>query len=183
MANKNTARVTRMQDRSARATMEPTARFQTRIDISDESKAQLIELLNARLADSMDLYSQAKFAHWNVKGKDFYQVHLLFDAVAEHVEEGIDLIAERITALGGRANGTLRQAAESSSIGEYQIEALTSMEHVNALAEQVAKVGNAAREAIDQCDELDDQASADLFTEIVRQLDKDLYFLESHIQI
>ena len=183
MPRNQPAKLTKINDRSTRASMDPTARFQSRIAISDESKAQLIPLLNARLADSMDLYSQAKFAHWNVKGKDFYQVHLLFDVVAEHVEEGIDLIAERITALGGRANGTLRQAAEASSIGEYQVEALTSMEHVNALAEQVAKVGNAAREAIDQCDELEDQASADLFTEIVRQLDKDLYFLESHIQI
>jgi starvation-inducible DNA-binding protein len=177
MARNNTARVTRIPDRGA------LARFETRIDISDDAKAELIELLNARLADNMDLYSQAKFAHWNVKGKDFYQVHLLFDAVAEHVEDGIDLIAERVTALGGRANGTLRQAADASSIGEYQLDALASMEHVNALAEQVGKVTNAAREAINRCDELGDVASSDLFTEIVRQLDKDLYFLESHIQI
>ena len=156
--------------------------FETRIDIPAENRQQIIEILNARLADTLDLYTQTKFAHWNVKGKDFYQVHLLFDAIAEHVEEGIDLIAERITALGGVAHGTLREAANNSSLSEYNLNARSSMEHVEALAEQVATVANAAREAIDQTDELEDQGTADLFTEIVRTLDKDLYFLESHLQ-
>jgi starvation-inducible DNA-binding protein len=156
--------------------------FDTRIDIPAENRQQIVEILNARLADTLDLYTQTKFAHWNVKGKDFYQVHLLFDVIAEHVEEGIDLIAERITALGGVANGTLREAAANSSLSEYNLNARSSMEHVQALAEQVAAVANAAREAIDQTDELEDKGTADLFTEIVRTLDKDLYFLESHLQ-
>lgn len=158
------------------------ARFETRIDIPERNRQQLCELLNQRLADSMDLYSQAKFAHWNVKGKDFYQVHLLFDTVAEHVEEGIDLIAERVTALGGIARGTIRQAAEASALDEYDLDANSSMEHVRALADRLAEVANSAREAIDQADELEDQATADLFTDIVRQLDQDLYFLEAHLQ-
>lgn len=156
--------------------------FQTRINIPSENRQQIIVILNARLADTLDLYTQTKFAHWNVKGKDFYQVHLLFDAIAENVEEGIDLIAERITALGGVANGTLREAAANSSLSEYNLEARTSMDHVGALAEQVAAVANAAREAIDQTSDLGDQGTSDLFTEIVRTLDKDLYFLESHLQ-
>jgi starvation-inducible DNA-binding protein len=156
--------------------------FETRIDIPESNRRRIIDILNARLADNLDLYTQTKFAHWNVKGKDFYQVHLLFDAIAEHVEEGIDLIAERITALGGVANGTLREAAANSSLSEYNLQARTSMEHVEALAEKVAAVANAAREAIDRTDELEDMGTADLFTEIVRTLDKDLYFLESHLQ-
>jgi len=156
--------------------------FETRIDIPAKNREQIIAILNARLADTMDLYSQTKFAHWNVKGKDFYQVHLLFDAIAEHVEEGVDLIAERITALGGVANGTLRQAAEASSLSEYDFSATGSMDHVAALAERVAAVANAAREAIDQTDELEDKGTSDLFTEIVRTLDKDLYFLEAHLR-
>jgi starvation-inducible DNA-binding protein len=158
------------------------ALFDTRIDIPAGNRQEIIEILNARLSDTLDLYTQTKFAHWNVKGKDFYQVHLLFDAVAEHVEEGIDLIAERITALGGVANGTLREAAANSSLSEYNLGARTSMEHVAAVADQVAVVANAAREAIDQTDDLEDKGTSDLFTEIVRTLDKDLYFLESHLQ-
>lgn len=156
--------------------------FETRIDIPSPNREKLIALLNARLADSIDLYTQTKFAHWNVKGKDFYQVHLLFDAIAEHVEEAVDLIAERVTALGGVANGTLREAAAASSLDEYDLNARGSMEHVNALLNQLATVANAVREAIDQADELDDKGTSDLFTEIVREMDKDIYFLEAHLQ-
>jgi starvation-inducible DNA-binding protein len=130
----------------------------------------------------LDLQSQAKFAHWNVKGKDFYQVHLLFDTIAEHAEEAIDLIAERITGLGGKAFGTIRQAAGSTTLEEYPAEITGSMEHVAALADRVAAASNVMREAIDQSDDLEDKGTADIFTEIVRQLDKDLYFLEAHLQ-
>lgn len=161
---------------------ESRSTFETLIAIPARNREQIIAVLNARLADSLDLYSQAKFAHWNVKGKDFYQVHLLFDSIAEHVEEGVDLIAERITALGGIANGTLRQATEASSLSEYDLSASGSMDHVAALARQLAAVANAAREAIDQTDELEDKGTSDLFTEIVRTLDKDLYFLEAHLR-
>jgi len=156
--------------------------FQTRINIPEENREQLTELLNARLADSLDLYTQTKFAHWNVKGKDFYQVHLLFDSIAEHVEEDIDLIAERITALGGVAQGTLRQAAGMSSLPEFDVQGSDSMDYVRALADRVGVVANSIREAIDQSDELEDMGTADLFTEIVRTLDKDLYFLEAHLR-
>ena len=156
--------------------------FETRINLPRENREQLTELLNARLADAMDLYSQTKFAHWNVKGKDFYQVHLLFDTIAEDVEDGIDLLAERVTALGGVARGTLRQAAEASSVPEFEVSGNGSMDFVRALADHVGTVANSVREAIDQSSELDDQGTADIFTEIVRALDKDLYFLEAHLQ-
>jgi len=87
-----------------------------------------------------------------------------------------------VTALGGVARGTLRQAAEASSLREFDVEGTGSMDYVRALADRVATVANSVREAIDQADELEDQGTADLFTEIVRTLDKDLYFLESHLQ-
>jgi starvation-inducible DNA-binding protein len=159
-----------------------TAMFESMVNIPAESRRALIELLNARLVDAIDLQSQTKFAHWNVKGRDFYQLHLLFDSIAEHLEEGVDLIAERITALGGRANGTARQAAANSSLKEYDLNALNGMEHVRALADRLASLSNATREAIDRSDDLGDKGTSDLFTEIVRTADKDLYFLESHLQ-
>lgn len=159
------------------------AMFESMVNIPAESRRALIELLNGRLVDTIDLQSQAKFAHWNVKGHDFYQLHLLFDSIAEHLEEGVDLIAERITALGGRANGTARQAAANSSLKEYDLNALHGMEHVRVLADRLASLSNAAREAIDRSDDLGDKGTSDLFTEIVRTADKDLYFLESHLQV
>ncbi|MCU1311756.1 MAG: starvation/stationary phase protection protein Dps [Candidatus Angelobacter sp.] len=156
--------------------------FETRIDIEDESREQVIAILNSRLADSLDVQTQTKFAHWNVKGNDFYQLHLLFDEIAEHLEDAVDLIAERATALGGRANGTVRQAAKNSQIEEYDLDAVKGMDHVRALSDRLATFANICRGTIDETDELGDKATADVFTEIVRQADKDLYFLESHIQ-
>jgi len=122
--------------------------FESKIKIPANNRHALIELLNARLADTIDLHTQAKFAHWNVKGEGFYPLHLLFDSIAEHVEASLDLIAERITALGGRANGTARQAVAKSSIKEYDLNVLHGMDHVRALLDRLATVANAGREAI-----------------------------------
>ena len=93
------------------ATQTSRTTFETRNDIADASREELVQLLNARLADTFDLYSQLKQAHWNVKGSDFIQLHLLYDQVAEGVLEYVDMIAERATALGGLALGTARMAA------------------------------------------------------------------------
>ena len=93
--------------------------FPTHIDIPAEKRAALIETLNRHLANTLDLYTQVKQAHWNVKGNDFYQLHLLFDEIAEEIEPFIDLLAERVTLLGGYANGTARMSAENSELPEY----------------------------------------------------------------
>lgn len=160
------------------ATQEKT--FKSSIEIPE--RAPLIEILNARLADSTDLKTQAKHAHWNVKGPNFIQLHELFDQIAPHFDEYADLLAERAAQLGGVANGTLRQAAAASSIPEYDLSAVDGTEHVKALVKNIAKFAKLVREAIDQADDLGDKDSADIFTEISRQVDKDLWFLEAHIQ-
>ena len=164
------------------ATLTQNNTFPTSIDIPESKRSRLIEILNARLADSTDLKTQTKFAHWNVKGPQFFQLHELFDQIAPHFDEYSDLIAERAVQLGGCASGTLRQAAAASSIPEYDFSAITGTEHVRALVKNVAKFAALVRDAIDQSDELDDKDTADIFTEISRQVDKDLWFLEAHIQ-
>lgn len=155
--------------------------FETRIDISQNHRTALVELLNQNLADVFDLYSQTKQAHWNVKGKDFYQLHLLFDQLAEEVFPFVDLIAERVTVLGGLAHGTARMAAASSRVPEFP-EAVNGMECVSALAERYAAAGQAARQAISEAEEHQDMDTADLFTDVSRTLDKSLWFLEAHLQ-
>lgn len=156
--------------------------FATSVNIPEETRQQVIDILNARLADTIDLKTQAKQAHWNVKGIQFFQLHELFDQIAEHLDAAADLLAERATALGGVANGTVRQAARASSIPEYDLKAVNGPDHVRALSERLAALTNAAREAVDRTDELGDVATSDLFTEIVRDADKDLWFLEAHLQ-
>jgi starvation-inducible DNA-binding protein len=156
--------------------------FETSIDVEKATRNQLNESLNQQLADSLDLYSQAKQAHWNVKGMDFIQLHELFDDVAAHAEEWIDLIAERVTILGGYAKGTARMAAEASRLPEYPTDAVDGPDHVKAVVERLAAYAATTRAGIDQSDQAGDPTTADLLTEISRQVDKDLWFVEAHLQ-
>jgi starvation-inducible DNA-binding protein len=151
-------------------------------DLPEETRQQMVELCNQQLADTFDLFSQTKQAHWNVKGPQFYQLHELYDQLAETLLSHVDLIAERATALGGPATGTVRMAAQSSRVSEIRPGFLGSMESVRVLAECYAAVAKSTREAIDQAEQAEDMDTADLFTEVSRELDKSLWFLESHIQ-
>jgi starvation-inducible DNA-binding protein len=154
----------------------------TKIDLPKETREKLIEILNTRLADAMDLKSQAKQAHWNVKGMNFIALHELFDQVATNVEGYVDTIAERITTLGGTAMGTVRVAAEKSTLQQYPLEITDGADHVDALSTALADFGKKVRANIDDADELGDMDTADLFTEISRNVDKDLWFVEAHLQ-
>ena len=156
--------------------------FNTRIELAEDTRRQMIESLNQHLADLFDLSSQVKQSHWNVEGKDFYQLHKLFDELAEQLLELVDLVAERATALGGYATGTARMAAASSRLPEIPTDINEGMEYVQALTERYAAVGGTVRQAIDEADEAGDMGTSDLFTEVVRVLDKHLYFLEAHLQ-
>lgn len=156
--------------------------FSTSVKLPADTLEKSIATLNQALADSLDLYSQLKQAHWNLKGKDFYSLHLLFDEFAEHAEGWIDEIAERATALGGYATGTVRMAAGSTRLPEYPTDATTGDEHTRAVVERLGFYANKVRAAIDETDEMGDMTTADLFTEISRQVDKDLWFAEAHLQ-
>lgn len=156
--------------------------FDIRNDIPHRIRETMIALLNQQLADTFDLYNQTKQAHWNVKGANFYQQHLLFDEVAESIFEFIDLLAERVTALGGYAKGTARMAGGASRLAEFPIELSEGQQLVAILAERFAQYGATTRAAIDPAAEDGDQATADIFTEISRTVDKQLWFLEAHLQ-
>lgn len=160
----------------------PAQRFYpTRIDLSTEGRTQVVGLLNQTLAATLDLKTQTKQAHWNVKGMAFYQLHGLFDEMASELEEYVDMVAERVTALGGTALGTARIAAAASILPEYPLDAVDGTDHVKALAERFAAYGKHVREAIDQTGNAGDADTADLYTEISRAIDKRLWFLEAHL--
>lgn len=155
--------------------------YPTRIDLNTDVRKRITVILNQTLAATLDLKTQTKQAHWNVKGMDFYQLHELFDEIASELEEYVDMVAERITALGGTALGTARLAAAHSILPEYNLEAVDGVEHVTALADQFAAYAKHVRVAIDQTDELGDADTADLYTEVSRAIDKRLWFLEAHL--
>lgn len=154
----------------------------TRIDLPEKSREQICDILNESLAITLDLYTHAKQAHWNVKGVHFYQLHLLFDELAGELQEYVDLFAERITTLAGTAFGTVRMAAQTTILPEYPTDIDEGMEHVTALADRYAIYAEHLRENIDICDHLDDKDTADLYTEVSRGVDMRLWFLEAHLQ-
>jgi len=155
--------------------------FDTRNDLPVNVREPVIELLNARLADAIDLGAQSKHAHWNVKGPNFIALQELFDKVAESVEEQIDTLAERVTALGGRALGTIAAVARNSTLKPYPEDISEGQMHVDALSAALAAYGARIRAAIDAADRLGDADTADLFTGISRESDKYLWFLEAHL--
>ena len=156
--------------------------YETENDISKAHRTQLNTLLNQRLASAVDLQSQMKQAHWNVKGPNFIGLHELFDKVAEAVEGYVDEIAERIVQLGGVAEGTVRMAAARTRLTEYSPEISEGTAHVEGVARALSTFGEEARHTINEADELDDADTADLFTEISRGIDKWLWFVEAHSQ-
>ncbi|HEY9680732.1 MAG TPA: DNA starvation/stationary phase protection protein Dps [Oculatellaceae cyanobacterium] len=160
-----------------------THSYTTRIDIPENTRTQAIALLNTTLAASLDIWSQTKQAHWNVKGKDFYQLHLLFDDVADALYPHIDLIAERITALGGVAHGTVRNSAKNSLLQEYpDTEKMAEEDHLNALADRLAAYAKHVRESASKASDWNEQDTNDLYIEISREVDKKLWFIEAHLQ-
>jgi starvation-inducible DNA-binding protein len=156
--------------------------YATKIDLSAETRGKIVALLNQQLADTFDLFSQIKQAHWNVKGMHFIALHELFDKLAEETEDYVDDIAERATALGGVAVGTARAAGKASRLAEYPLDGVHGKAAVEALVERYAALAASTRKAIDAAASLGDAGTSDLFTGISRGLDKSLWFLEAHLQ-
>lgn len=154
----------------------------SKIDIAKGKREKLVAILNQSLADAADLKSQAKQAHWNVKGMNFIALHELFDRVATELDTHVDDLAERITTLGGTALGTVRLAARNSSLTEYPHEITDGTAHVDALSSALADFGKKVRKNIDVTNDLGDADTADLYTGISRSIDKLLWFVEAHIQ-
>ena len=156
--------------------------FTTQINIPVEDRAQLADLLNQQLADLSDLSSQTKQAHWNVRGKHFYQHHKLFEELAGVVETHIDDLAERIAALGGYAKGTVRDAARASRLEDFPSDQGDDQGYVDVLSGRFAACANEVRNAVMTAEELSDSTTADLLTAISRGLDKSLWMLEAHLR-
>jgi starvation-inducible DNA-binding protein len=152
----------------------------TKNSLSKATRTKVNELLNQSLADLSDLYSQTKQAHWNVRGPSFIALHKLFDDLADAVEEHIDPVAERITALGGEAEGTVRMAAKASALPEFPGKLGSDLAFVDALIERFAKVANSVRAQVDDTAKLGDTGSSDLLTGVSRALDQALWMLEAH---
>jgi len=154
----------------------------TRNDLKSNAKKVSIELLNARLADAIDLALLTKQAHWNVKGPQFIAIHEMLDGFRTTVDGHVDTIAERAVQLGGTAYGTAQTVAEKTTLAPYPTDIAKTKDHLAALIERYGAVANSVRAAIDEADEAGDADTADIFTAFSRDLDKSLWFLEAHVQ-
>ena len=153
----------------------------TSIDLDAGTRERMIPMLNARLADTIDLYTQIKQAHWNVKGSNFIALHKLFDDLAEEILAYSDSIAERAVQLGGLALGTSRIVAKESKLEEYPSNITSEDDHVREVTKRLATYAKLLRKAIDTADDAGDAVTADLFTEVTRGVDKQLWFVEAHL--
>jgi len=154
----------------------------TKISIPEKKRVEIIDLLNSSLASVTDLYAQLKQAHWNIKGPEFIALHKLFDELAEEIEEQVDIIAERITSLGGTAYGTIQAACENTKLRTYPLDIFSAKDHLEHLTHNFAILGEIARKNIDETAELEDFGTNDLYIDLSRLLDKSLWFLEAHLQ-
>lgn len=159
-----------------------STRFQTLHRLPAPTRTAIVHDLNEQLATVVDLYLQMKHAHWNVRGPTFQMRHELFDQLADHLRATMDEVAERVGQLGGYANGTTRMASRQTRLPEYDVSAIDGTEHVLALVRRYAEWTVQLREGIRRATEHDDLATEDLLTATLRTAEKDMWFLESHLQ-
>jgi starvation-inducible DNA-binding protein len=156
--------------------------FQTKNDLSGSTRLAVAVILNFLLADAISLQTQAKQAHWNVKGPNFIGLHRLFDEVSNALLEYMDLIAKRVVQLGGTAEGTAKIAVQRSILKPYPLDIVSGTAHCEALSSALAAFGSAVRQGIDEVDIAGDKATADICTQISRGVDQWLWSVEAHIQ-
>lgn len=154
----------------------------TKNDLQSNAKTVSINLLNARVADCIDLALLTKQAHWNLKGRSFIGVHEMLDGFRTQIDDFVDTMAERAVQLGGTAFGTTQTTAQATTLTPYPVDIYAIPDHLHALIDRYGKAANNVRQSIDQVDEAGDADTADIFTEVSRGLDKALWFLEAHVQ-
>lgn len=159
-----------------------TGLYPTRNDIPEKQREKVVGVLNARLAELIDLALVIKQAHWNLKGPQFIAVHEMLDGFRTGIDAHVDEVAERLVQLGGTAQGTVQHVSQNTSLKSYPGNIHCIEDHLTALADHYAGVGATVRKAINEIDELEDVDSSDLLTGVSRTLDSNLWFIEAHLQ-
>lgn len=167
----------RQQERQHRAPVFQTANF-----LPAQVRSTSVDVCNQVLADAVVVHAQLKGAHWNVRGPDFYQLHELFDDLAESLEPHADEIAERVTALGGVARGSVRQAAQSSTLPPLPEQAVDGRQLLRHVAQALAAFDATLYQGMETVEQTGDLDTVDLLNEVSRDVSKSLWFVEAHLQ-
>ncbi|WP_338869122.1 DNA starvation/stationary phase protection protein Dps [Myxococcus stipitatus] len=163
-------------------TKGPPIMYKSPSPLPEKTRATLVDSLNARLADGLDLHSQIKVAHWNIKGPQFASLHPLFETFAVSLANHNDSIAERAVTLGGKAYGTTRHVGKASRLPEYPQETTKDLEHVKLLAERIEVYLDGLRDSRKLFVEVDDADSEDLATGIIVEFEKHAWFLRASLE-
>jgi starvation-inducible DNA-binding protein len=150
--------------------------------LAEKTRKRIAEALNARLADGLDLHSQIKVAHWNIKGPHFAALHPLFETFAVSLANHNDAIAERAVTLGALAQGTARHVAKTSRLPEYPLATVRDLSHVKLLADRIDSYLAGLRDARDIGEQEDDVDSVDLLTGIITEFEKHVWFLRASLE-
>lgn len=156
--------------------------FPTPTRMSETARLEVAAALDQELADAVDLHTQAKLAHWNVKGPLFFSMHPLFDEIAKLARDQADAIAERAVTLGAIVHGTARQVARVSRLPEYPDETTRDLDHVRLLAERLDYYLEGLRDARKVAERFDDPDSYDLLTAAIREAEKYAWFLTATLE-
>jgi starvation-inducible DNA-binding protein len=151
-------------------------------DLPKATRAKMIELLNARLADAIDMYNQTKQAHWTVKGPDFFQLHELFDKVAERSRRVSTRSRSARSSSAASSTGPCRGSRSARRSSRIPVDTKSGRDHLTRLSKALAAYGKNLRAAIQTAADAGDADTSDLFTQLSRGADKQLWFVEAHLQ-
>jgi len=148
------------------------------IGIGEAERREIAEGLSRLLADTYTLYLKTHNYHWNVTGPMFQTLHLMFEGQYNELALAVDLIAERIRALGFPAPGTYGEFARLSSIKEEEgVPPAQAM--IRKLVEGQEAVARTAREVFPAVEAANDQPTADLLTQRMQVHEKTAWMLRS----
>ncbi len=152
--------------------------MQVNIGIEEDTRAEIAAGLSRLLADTYTLYLKTHYFHWNVTGPMFQTLHLMFETQYTELALAVDLIAERIRALGFPAPGSYTEYAKLSSIPETtSVPKATEM--IKLLVEGQEAVCRTARSIYEAAEKASDEPTADLLTQRLQLHEKTAWMLRS----
>ena len=152
------------------------------IGIKDKDLQVSIDILSILLADEVLLYTKTRKFHWNVSGESFMELHKLFQTQYAELEETIDEIAERISKLGGKTIGTMKEFLAITRLTESADKYPHQKDMIKELLHDFEKVLIAVRKDINICQENNkDAGTTDFLTGILTQHETNAWVLRRYL--
>lgn len=156
--------------------------MQPHIGLQEKTLKSVNSLLSTVLSDASVLYIKTRKFHWNVSGESFMELHLLFEAQYKELEEAIDEIAERISKLGGKPIGTMREFLDLTHLNEAPGKYPTRKEMIKELLEDHETIIVHLRKGVEECtDDLKDAGTADFLTGLMEEHETNAWKLRRYL--